>query len=282
VLTRRASPHQPTDLSATRATARSILLFNHATKPCMDWLLATYAEPAYGSSGVAAWQQLLAGVHQLLWLLPVYGVTLMASCMWSVWVVLGGAGWCWVVLGGAGAADADMQWQLLVLWRHPECAACLRLASPVAMSSRPQHNRYQQIAVAAFEVQHKQQQQQQQHSDAAAGASSSSQPQPAGVAGSSSAASAAAPPAAAPAGGRPPDWLLQPPQQQQQADAAGGGGSSSAGSSSSSGMMQALEGTAQEVFRLLLFVVFTAEVFVISLVPGIGEGSACVCGRGGG
>jgi hypothetical protein len=36
-------------------------------------------------------------------------------------------------------------------------------------------------------------------------------------------------------------------------------------------MMQVLEGTAQEVFRVLLFLVFTLEVFLISLLPFIGE-----------
>ena len=38
-------------------------------------------------------------------------------------------------------------------------------------------------------------------------------------------------------------------------------------------MMQVLEGTAQEVFRVLLFLVFTLEVFIISLLPFVGEWS---------
>jgi hypothetical protein len=40
------------------------------------------------------------------------------------------------------------------------------------------------------------------------------------------------------------------------------------------GMMQVLEGTAQEVFRVLLFLVFTLEVFLISLLPFVGETAA--------
>lgn len=60
------------------------MLFSHATKPATDWLLQTYAEPAFGAGGVAVWQQLLAGVHLLLWLLPVYLVSLFVSCIWCV------------------------------------------------------------------------------------------------------------------------------------------------------------------------------------------------------
>lgn len=41
------------------------------------------------------------------------------------------------------------------------------------------------------------------------------------------------------------------------------------------GMMQVLEGTAQEVFRVLLFLVFTLEVLIISLLPFVGEWSCC-------
>jgi hypothetical protein len=35
-------------------------------------------------------------------------------------------------------------------------------------------------------------------------------------------------------------------------------------------MMRVLEGTAQEVYRALLFLVFTIEVYVMSLVPFAG------------
>jgi hypothetical protein len=46
------------------------------------------------------------------------------------------------------------------------------------------------------------------------------------------------------------------------AAAAGGGGG---------GMLKVLEGTAQEVFRVLLFVVFTLEVYIMSLLPFVGR-----------
>lgn len=60
----------------------SLLLFSQVTQPAVDWLLQQYATPTYGPATVAAWQQLLAGVFQLLWLLPVYLITLMVSCTW--------------------------------------------------------------------------------------------------------------------------------------------------------------------------------------------------------
>lgn len=44
------------------------------------------------------------------------------------------------------------------------------------------------------------------------------------------------------------------------------------GGAAAGGMMQVLEGTAQEVFRVLLFLVFTVEVYIASLLPVIGEG----------
>lgn len=39
-------------------------------------------------------------------------------------------------------------------------------------------------------------------------------------------------------------------------------------------MIRVLEGTAQEVYRSLLFVVFTVEVYCLSLIPFAGEGVA--------
>lgn len=49
-------------------------------------------------------------------------------------------------------------------------------------------------------------------------------------------------------------------------------------SSSSSTMLSVLECTAQELFRVLLFLVFTVEVFLISFIPYVGKwgGSATV------
>jgi hypothetical protein len=43
------------------------------------------------------------------------------------------------------------------------------------------------------------------------------------------------------------------------------------GGGSAGGMMRVLEGTAQEVYRSLLFVVFTVEVYCLSLIPFAGE-----------
>jgi hypothetical protein len=62
--------------------APSLLLFSKLTQPAMDWLLQQYALPTYGAATLAAWQQVLSGVFQLLWLLPVYLISLMVSCIW--------------------------------------------------------------------------------------------------------------------------------------------------------------------------------------------------------
>lgn len=43
------------------------------------------------------------------------------------------------------------------------------------------------------------------------------------------------------------------------------------GGGSGVGMMRVLEGTAQEVYRSLLFLVFTLEVYCLSLIPFAGE-----------
>jgi hypothetical protein len=52
------------------------------------------------------------------------------------------------------------------------------------------------------------------------------------------------------------------------AGAVPGGGAGGSGG----GMMRVLEGTAQEVYRALLFVVFTLEVYFLSFIPFAGEG----------
>lgn len=60
---------------------------------------------------------------------------------------------------------------------------------------------------------------------------------------------------------------LQPSIPPSAATAAGG---AAAVAGQGGGMMRVLEGTAQEVYRALLFVVFTIEVYVMSLVPFAG------------
>lgn len=60
----------------------SLLLFSKLTQPAMDWLLQQYASQTYGAATIAACQQVLSGVFQLLWLLPVYLISLMVSCIW--------------------------------------------------------------------------------------------------------------------------------------------------------------------------------------------------------
>jgi hypothetical protein len=67
---------------SSSAAACSLLFFKQLTQPATDWLLQQHAAPAYGSPTIAAWQQLLAATFQLLWLLPVYLVSLMVSCIW--------------------------------------------------------------------------------------------------------------------------------------------------------------------------------------------------------
>ena len=44
-------------------------------------------------------------------------------------------------------------------------------------------------------------------------------------------------------------------------------------------MMRVLEGTAQEVYRALLFVVFTVEVYIMSLIPFAGERREWLAGK---
>jgi hypothetical protein len=48
----------------------------------VDWLLRTYVQPVYGAAAAAAWQQLLGVVFQVLWLMPLYAISIMVSCIW--------------------------------------------------------------------------------------------------------------------------------------------------------------------------------------------------------
>jgi hypothetical protein len=143
--------------------------------------------------------------------------------------------------------------------------------------------RYQQIATAAYEVvchqqqqlQQQQQQQQQQHHQqqqeqqgkpmvhpALVGAAAG--PWPANISNSSSSSVSAS--------GISQSGIERP---QAAAAAAAAGPVAAAGG----GMMQVLEGTAQEVFRVLLFLVFTLEVFLISWLPVVGENGGACCSR---
>eukprot|EP00879_Flechtneria_rotunda_P014366 GHRR01015010.1.p1 GENE.GHRR01015010.1~~GHRR01015010.1.p1 ORF type:complete len:283 (+),score=111.60 GHRR01015010.1:736-1584(+) len=152
-----------------------------------------YAEPVYNPAAIQAWEQLLHAVFQLLWLLPVYAISLLVSCIW-----------------------------------------------------------YQQIAVAAYEVQ----QQQQQQTPAQQQPSGHQQPQQL-----QNQPSVTAPGAAAPTSfGVQQAGVLQKAAARSSSTSGGGGGS----------MMQVLEGTAQELFRVLLFMVFTIEVYFVGLLPFVG------------
>lgn len=194
----------------------SLLLFSRVTQPAMDWLLQQYATPTYGPATVAAWQQLLAGVFQLLWLLPVYLISLMVSC-----------------------------------------------------------TRYQQVAKATFEVQAKQQYLKQLEAEA---------DMLKAVPGAGPGPAAATPMQQQQPTAQQQQHLSAHPSQPQQSRAAGrqpsipvssaataaGGTVAAAAAGQGGGMMRVLEGTAQEVYRALLFVVFTIEVYVMSLVPFAG------------
>lgn len=63
-------------------TPHSILWHAQLVDPAVSWLLSTYAEPVYGT---AATEALRRGLGLLLhggWLLPVYIITLIVSCIW--------------------------------------------------------------------------------------------------------------------------------------------------------------------------------------------------------
>lgn len=146
--------------------------------------------------------------------------------------------------------------------------------------------RYQQIAAATFEVQAKQQYLKQLAAEAAsrqAGTGAGSDP-------GEAQAYAVVPPQPPlkphtqqhsqqlPQQGQPPPGLLSQSQQQPLAAAAGSAGpplgagqaGGGGGAGSGGGMLRVLEGTAQEVYRALLFVVFTLEVYCMSLLPFVG------------
>jgi hypothetical protein len=60
----------------------SIALHQYCTCRVVEWLLQTYVEPVYGAAAVAAWQQLLGVTFQVLWLMPLYAISIMVSCIW--------------------------------------------------------------------------------------------------------------------------------------------------------------------------------------------------------
>ncbi|KAF6254531.1 hypothetical protein COO60DRAFT_311701 [Scenedesmus sp. NREL 46B-D3] len=147
---------------------------------------------------------MLGLLFQLLWLMPLYGISIMVSCIW-----------------------------------------------------------YQQIATAAYDVVC-QQQQQQQAPPAGQPISLQQREQQGGA--------PVHPALAGAATGPWPDNINSSSSSSSQHAAQGTPAAAQA--ATGGGMMQALEGTAQEVFRVLLFLVFTLEVFLISLLPFVGE---CKC-----
>jgi hypothetical protein len=130
--------------------------------------------------------------------------------------------------------------------------------------------RYQQIATAAYDVVCQQQQQQQQQSLSEGQSGTLQQQQQQGK------------PSVHPAlvGAAAGPW---PANSNSSSNVASLQGTPAAAAPSAAvgGMMQVLEGTAQEVFRVLLFLVFTLEVFLVSLLPFIGEPEAAhsTCGN---
>jgi hypothetical protein len=131
--------------------------------------------------------------------------------------------------------------------------------------------RYQQIAVAAFEVQQSIQQQRQLLQQA--------QHEAISPAAAAAAAAAAAPPQ--PSVKDQQNLRLQQTSTSHLATdeplamtAPLPAPSATAMPVASSGMMQVLEGTAQELFRVLLFLVLTVEVYIVSLLPFVGEQSS--------
>jgi hypothetical protein len=149
---------------------------------------------------------------------------------------------------------------------------CVLLSSPLFYT-----HRYQQVAKATFEVQAKQQYLKQLEAEAdrlkavpgagpgPAAATSMQQQQQQPTAQQQQQqhpGSHSSQPQQSIAAGRQPSIPVSA------AAAAAGGTAAAAGQGS--GMMRVLEGTAQEVYRALLFVVFTIEVYVMSLVPFAG------------
>jgi hypothetical protein len=66
------------------APPRSILWHARVAGPAAAWLLDRYAAPVYGPAAAAAWARVLGAVLQVTWLLPVYVITLIVSCIWWV------------------------------------------------------------------------------------------------------------------------------------------------------------------------------------------------------
>lgn len=154
--------------------------------------------------------------------------------------------------------------------------------------------RYQHVAKATFEVQAKQQYLKQLEAEAA-----KLQAIPgAGAGPAAAAAQQQQPQQALPQQQQLGSQQQQLQQQQGQGQIAGvwpaqqqplplaAAGAAAAGGQGGGGMMRVLEGTAQEVYRALLFLVFTIEVYVMSLVPfagaraGSGLGASCVLAVG--
>jgi hypothetical protein len=84
-----------------RPPQSSVLWHAHAVDPATAWLLQQYAVPVYGEAAVAAWQRLLRLALQVTWLLPVYVITILVSCIWWVaWALRAVAGMDVVRKGG--------------------------------------------------------------------------------------------------------------------------------------------------------------------------------------
>lgn len=66
----------------TSLAPHSILWHAHLIDPAVSWLLQRYAVPVYSPAAVEAWQRLLRVVLQVTWLLPLYVISLIVSCIW--------------------------------------------------------------------------------------------------------------------------------------------------------------------------------------------------------
>ncbi|GBF99027.1 hypothetical protein Rsub_11972 [Raphidocelis subcapitata] len=175
----------------------SVLWHEHVVGPATDWLLQTYAAPAFGPAAAATLRRALDALLHASWLLPVYVITLLVSCMW-----------------------------------------------------------YQQMAVAAFEVKRQQQQIQQQQIQ---------QPQDGAPDGGGGATVLATSPPLSPFAARALGLDAR-----RASDAGGATGNSGSGGGGGSGAAAALEGVAQEAYRVVFFLIFSLEVLAISWLPLIG------------
>ena len=50
--------------------------------PAVSWLLNTYAAPVYGAAAAEGAQRLLRLLQHAAWLLPIYVISILVSCMW--------------------------------------------------------------------------------------------------------------------------------------------------------------------------------------------------------